>query len=452
MASDVKVAGWEESDIVLRLRDGRAEDLIVEQAETGPVISARQACEIKVPTATPVTVRDARSNLRVSELMDLNAEQVRGNLKLSEVDEAVIAEVYGSLKATEMSALRVVGTIFGQAVLKETRSADLQNVRGNLQVAGVGHLRASRIGGNLTAKEIEEGLSVEQVGGNALLKEVAGAVSLEQVAGNLVAKDLTGGASVPKIGGNLVWNGEVGRSRTYHFSVRGNATLRLEEDASAHVTLTAGGKLLSSLVLADQEQVEGRLTGTLGGGGAEIVVEARGNVLLGGGPGAGAPGLGEEISRQVEESLRAIDLEAIGRQVSEEMESAMSRLRVKLESVDWDRIGTQTERAVEQAMERMSREMERMTVKAARYQEKVERRAEKEGRRQEKLARKMDRAARRQRPVDVEIDVTEWPVEGAAEAVEPEPDLDEERLSILRMVEQGQITPQEAEMLLDALE
>jgi hypothetical protein len=35
--------------------------------------------------------------------------------------------------------------------------------------------------------------------------------------------------------------------------------------------------------------------------------------------------------------------------------------------------------------------------------------------------------------------------------VEPAPDLDEERLSILRMVEQGQISPEEAEMLLDAL-
>ena len=32
------------------------------------------------------------------------------------------------------------------------------------------------------------------------------------------------------------------------------------------------------------------------------------------------------------------------------------------------------------------------------------------------------------------------------------PATDEERLSILRMVEQGQISPEEAEMLLDALE
>jgi hypothetical protein len=287
MASDVKVTGGDEAGIVLKLRDGQADDLVVEQGESGPVISARKACEVRVPAATPVIIRQARGNLKVSELKDLNAEQVRGNLKLVEVGTAVIAEVYGNLEASEVSALRVVGTIFGQAVLGELQNADLQNVRGNLQVAELGNLRASRIGGNLKAKEVEGTLSVDQVGGNALLKEVAGAVSIEQVAGNLVAQDMTGGASIPKIGGNLVWNGEIGASRTYHFNVRGNATLRLEEDAGAHVTLTAGGKLLSSMALADQEQAGGRLTGTLGGGGAEIVVEARGNVLLGGGSGAG---------------------------------------------------------------------------------------------------------------------------------------------------------------------
>ena len=54
----------------------------------------------------------------------------------------------------------------------------------------------------------------------------------------------------------------------------------------------------------------------------------------------------------------------------------------------------------------------------------------------------------------VEITVGDDPAEGAYEEYEPEPgpDLDEERLSILRMLEQGQIAPEEAEMLLDALQ
>jgi hypothetical protein len=170
-------------------------------------------------------------------------------------------------------------------------------------------------------------------------------------------------------------------------------------------------------------------------------VDAGGNVLLGSSGAAVGAELGDEISRQVEESLSAIDLEAIGRQVGEEMEAAMSRLRVKLEGVDWNRIGHQAERAVEQAMDRMQRDMDRMVERATRYQARWEQKAEKEARRQERRARK-------------DPETRTWQTEVAEEkspAGEPQPDPDDERLTVLRMVEQGQITPEEAEMLLDAL-
>jgi hypothetical protein len=453
MANDATVTSCSDADILVRLRDGQQEDLAIEQTETGPVLSARVACEVQVPSSLPVTIRQALANLKVKELADLNAEQVRGNLKLSEVRTAVVAEVYGNLKADEMASLRLVGTVYGDAGLSEVAAVDIQNVRGNLQVKKSDRLRVSRISGNLQAREINGPLDADLVGGNALLKGVAGTVTLDQVAGNLVANNLTGGAKVSRIGGNLVLNGELGTGCTYHFLADGNAVLRLSEDASAHLTLSARGQLLSSLKLVDQELEGKRLTGTLGDGGAEIVVEARGNVLLGGDRGVAGAGLGEEISRQVEEGLRAIDLEAIGRQVSEEMEAALSRLRVKLESADWERIGLQAQQAVEQAMERMQRDMDRVAEKAARQQAWLARQAERETRRQERWERKLQKAAQGRQPA-AQAGAAAWQEEGApaSAGVEPGPDLEEERLSILRMVEQGQITPEEAEMLLDALE
>jgi hypothetical protein len=452
MAQDVAIDRWDEADVLIRLRDGQGEDLTIEQREAGPAVSARVACEVLVPSNVPVNIRQALANLKVGGISDLNAEQVRGNLKMSKVDEAVIAEVYGNLKASKTSSLRVVGTVYGNSGLNGVANADLQNVRGNLQVKAADHLRASRIGGNLQAKSLRGSLDADRVGGNALLKGVGGPVAVDQVAGNLVGKNLTGGAKVPRIGGNLALNGEIGMGCTYHFKADGNATLRLPEEANAHLTLVARGKTLSSVTLADQQQDGTRLTGKMGNGGAEIVVEAEGNVLLAGGLRPVATGLGEEISRQVEESLRAIDLEAIGQQVSEEMEAAMTRLRVKLEGVDWERIGHRTQDAVQQAMERMRRDMDRMVEKATRHQERVERRAEWDRRRAERLHRRTRGAPPHQPDEGVDAEAQDWQVEGAPDGAEPELNLDEERLSILRMVEQGQISPEDAEMLLDALQ
>jgi hypothetical protein len=464
MTSNLAVAGWDEADVYVRLRDGEEKDLAIEETEAGLSLSARVPCEIKVPYGSPLAIRQVAANLTVKGLKNgLNAEQVRGNLSLKDINEAMLAEVYGNLQASDIPSMRLVGTIFGDASLKGVQNADLQNIRGNLRVKGADQVRVSRTGGNLSAKGIGGNLNADQVGGNALLKGVDGAVTFEQVAGNLVAKQVTGGAKVPKIGGNLVLNGDLGTGRTYHFSARGNATVRLAEDANAHLTLTAKGNLVSSVALADQHKEGNTLTGTLGEGGTEIVVEARGNVVVGGGSGSQAfADLGEEISRQVEESLGAIDFEAIGQQVSQEMDAAMSRLRVKLESVDWDRIGTKTQAAIEQAMERMTHEMERVTEKAAHHQERIQRRAEqeaeraqrvaeREARRAERLARKYQGAATNSQADDVQVEMPVEAVEEVYEPPEPEPDLDEERLSVLRMVEQGQIAPEEAEMLLDAL-
>jgi hypothetical protein len=88
-----------------------------------------------------------------------------------------------------------------------------------------------------------------------------------------------------------------------------------------------------------------------------------------------------------------------------------------------------------------------MVEKAARHQEKIESKMEREQRRMERLERRHQRAAGHAHEAQA-AEATS----GSEDAVDPGPDLDEERLSILRMVEQGQIAPEEAEMLLDALQ
>ncbi len=450
MAGDVRLTSWDEVDVLLRLRDGQEQDVTIEETETGPAVSARVGCQVMVPTGLPVKIRQARANLKVAGISGLDAEQVRGNLKLNEVSQAVVAEVYGNLKAGATPSLRLVGTVYGDTDLDSVQSVDLQNVRGNLRVRGANRLRASRVSGNLQVKGIAATLEVGEVGGNATLEGIGAALILDQVAGNLAAKHLAGGARVPKIGGNLVLNGEIGTGCTYQFNARGNALLRLPEGAGAHLRLSAKGKLLSSRALSDERREGNTLIGTLGDGGAEMVVDAAGNIVLGGGRAETGAELGEEISRQIEEGLRAIDLETIGRQVGTELDAALSRLQVKLEAVDWERVGVETQRAVERAMAQMQRNMDRMVDKAARHQERLERRLEREGRRMDDWERR--RRASAEPSVEVDAELPNWPAAQDYEPADVGPHLDEERLSILRMVEQGQITPEEAEMLLDALE
>jgi E3 ubiquitin-protein ligase DOA10 len=123
-----------------------------------------------------------------------------------------------------------------------------------------------------------------------------------------------------------------------------------------------------------------------------------------------------------------------------------------MESIDWDRIGLRTQQAVEKAMDRMQIDVERVAEKAARQQERLERHAQKEAHRRKRQEQKHHRTAEGESMSEGNGEVVDWPEDPAGQPAAPEYDLEQERLSILRMVEQGQIAPQEAELLLDALE
>jgi ribosome-associated translation inhibitor RaiA len=437
MEQNVAVTGWEEAEVLVRLPTGAAEDLSVEQTEDGPAVSAREDCEVYVPTGLPVSVVEVKGNLAAKEMGTLQVEKARANLQVKAVEGAALVEVYGNLDAKEVASLQVKEAVYGNATVGELEAVDLKQVRGSLSAKEVGQLQVERVSGNLYAKEIRGPLTVDRVGGNALLKEVGGAVSLEKVGGNFTAKGLAAGAKVAKIGGNLALNGEIGAGCTYHFKAGGNGLLRLGEEASVHLTLNAGGGIQVAANLTDVERSRNSLRGTLGEGGAEVVLEAGGNILVGGKGPLVSVEVREEVSRQLEESLRlmedslrAIDFEAIGQQVSAEMDRAMAKLQVKLGEVDWENLGRRTQRSIERAMEHMQRDIDRAVERVARRQEKLERVAERAAYHRDFAHRGM----------------------GEPRAAQPAPDLDAERLEILKMLEEGKISAAEAETLLAALD
>lgn len=470
MAGDLRLVGWDETRVLIRV-DGEQEELSVGQDEGEVAVSCQTNCEVWVPGALPVSVGQAHGNLKARELnAALSLGPVHGDLKLADVQDVAVEEVHGNLKAEALGSLHVQGIVHGDVKVSDAQAVSVTDVGGNLRARGTGQLSAGDVGGDLLARDIDGAVTAGRVGGNGVLSDVSGLATLERTGGDLLGKDLLGGARVERIGGNLVLSGALGAGCTYHLKCGGDAVLKLDESAGAHLALRAGGQVHSSVELAEGERTRRSLSGTLGEGGAEVAVEAGGNVVLRRGPSvtpdwgesegeweAWGSRLGEEISRQVQESLGAIDIDALSRRATEEIQRAMGRLRSKLEDVDWERMGSQAQGAVDRAMSQMQRDIDRLAEKAARQQERS-------ARQQERAARMAERAAERQERRAGRGSYGEWvppvppvppvpfgpPHPGHPGAPEP-PSFTEERMAILKMVESGKITPEEASKLLDAL-
>jgi hypothetical protein len=301
--------------------------------------------------------------------------------------------VRGNLKVEEVDGSVAVGTVHGNAHLRAVGPAAVEQVFGNL--------RARQAGGDLRAHTVR---------GNARVRGIEGSLSLGQVDGNLVAERLQGGLEAERVHGNVRLAPLVSPSLDYRLNADGNLTLHIPTDASLRLALSARGGVRSSIPGLVLEETEGQMRGTLGAGEASLEAQVGGHASVRPLEPAYRPG----------EELDLSDLEGLGAQIEARVAEAMSEMESRLDEslgrIDSTEVRRRVERVAEKARRAAERETERVRLRT------------------ERAERRWRRASgRRPRP-------RRTPATG------------EERMRVLRLVEEGKVTPEQAADLLSALE
>lgn len=343
--------------------------------------------------------------------------------------------------------------VSGHATLKSLEGQlDIAKVDGHLTLRAVGTTNVVQVHGNLTGKGITGDLNVQRVDGNLTLRDIEGNLNAEgPLQGNFVLKDIDGDARA-EVNGNITVSLDPAPGSQIRLTAHGNLVCRLVEDASAKVIIERAGQIAVKIPdVGATSEIEAPYEITLGEGDAQIVLAADGNLILSTLPsdweiGAINVDLGEDFEGLVE-SLG----EQISRQVEAQLELLEQQLQTQLENLTTS-LGAagfsaeHAERIARRAQEAGERARARGEEKLRQAQERMQRKLEATRRRAEMKARAAERAARdrRKRPTAFSWSSTPPP--------QREPPSDEERLMILQMLEQGKITPEEAEQLLSALE
>jgi len=341
-----------------------------------------------------------------------------------------------------------IDRVHGEARLKLLEEpVSINSVDGSLVASYCGPLQVGRVSGELIAKHISGDLQIEEVDGNVILKEVEGWARLDRVSGNLEAREVRGNLHAT-VDGNARLRLSNLEGDEVQVSAEGNLECRLSLDASAQVQLSSGAERIQVSGPEGRMVIQERAYSlTLGEGEARVFLSAEGNLSIsseeedwdetGGVPDPEfSAQIAEQIGRQVEAQMQALT-----RQLEEQM--------AHLSSVA-GRAGVSAER-MEQIMQRARETSERATARAQekmrKAQEKLARKMENEQRKAEARARAAERRGARSFGIHVSTS-------GGAGASVPasEPVSEEERMLILRMLEEKKITLDEAERLLSALE
>jgi hypothetical protein len=294
---------------------------------------------------------------------------------------------------------------------------------GNVQLRNVGPTAIEETFGNLRAQYVEGDLSAQVTRGKIRASQVEGSLTVDRVDGNLIIEGLQGGLTTEQVRGNIRLESLFAPEQTYRLNAHGNLTIYVPPNASLRLTLQASGGVRSSLSNLTLEETDGMLWGTLGDGAAILDAQVSGRISL-------RPVESDEIIDEGAFDFVA-DLEGLGAQIEARIAESMAEMEVRLDEslgrIDSEQIRMQMERAKEQALRKTEHAAEKARQAAEREAERARMRAERAERRWRRASGRKPRPKR-------------------------QPATDEERMRVLKMVEEAKITPEQAAELLAALE
>lgn len=402
---DLQARGWETPQIAVH---ADPEALTLEQLDNQVTLSCEADCDLRLPLGATLTLESVKGDASIKFLED----------------QLTISEVHGD--------------------------CDVRHVAG---------CAIATVHGDLTVKSVSEDLHVAAVKGDADVRDVNGDLALDQVDGNLDVQNVEGSLQAAAAGNARLRLPAISGD-AYQVRADGNIYCYLPEDASLRIRLSsAGGGIKVRTPQGSNTYQQTNYELALGAAEAPMALEAGGSIYLfverpgwpesspqSGGFGALPDDFGQQVARQVESQIHQQMVE-MTRRINEQMERLSDRLsRAGFSPEETERIVGQTMGTSEQAAARSQEKMRRA-------QEKLERKLEAHRRRSE--ARGPSPADRRTRRQSWGF---EWPTPPAPMTppippAPPRPAVSEdERLMILRMLEQKKISLDEAEQLLSALE
>src|SRR5258708_33449701 len=330
------------------------------------------------------------------------------SLRVPEDATLVIDTVGGDAKITDISGLVTMNIVGGDLVLRDT-----------------GPITISKIGGDLVIKRTEGDAEVQLVGGDANLRQIGGDLNIALVGGDVSIYSIKGNCDLESIGGDLIFNTNFATDARYHLTVGGDVLGKVAADANVRFVIPPYTETSIQIPNAEQQKENDHTVVVVGSGAAEVEF---GNI---GG------------------DLELISTDGMDKESESIYESFFPGDPGDLADI----ISARVNEPIAPLLDRVKRRTERMQRQAERTADRGKNQSEGHGRGwgfgwwggTEKPKRGFGSSGSPGWPGG-------FPEKEKREPATGEPVTNEERMAILQMVENKQISIEEAEKLLTALE
>jgi len=401
---DLVIRSWLETAVNLK-----GDDFQAEESETGLFISSKGDLKLMLPEAAAIAVENAGGDLVIKNVSgDLSLGNIQGDVVLAGIGHVKVDTIHSDLSAKNINGSFNASLIRGDAVLRRTGAITLQTVEGDIAV-----------------KVATGDIHIVEAQGDTSLHSVKGDLTIEQCQRDVNVSNLGGKTAVRGVQGDIRLRG--GLSAAEHiFEAERDIIVRWPLAEPLDFTATAP-QIINRIALEKEVEGENSLTGRLGDGETMVTFIAGGRFIL---------KEGNVIDSKWETEFMdgesyTFDFADLGEQISTQINDKISQVTAQIDAKIGPEIG-------ENIAAKLMRETERATARVERAAKRARARAEREA---AKAERRAARAERRRYGRGYQTSSSA-----------PKKATQEEQIKILKMVEQGIITPDEANTLLDALE
>ncbi len=362
----------------------------------------------------------------------LDAEQTGNTITFScKSDCSVRVPRLANIKITKVGGDARVKALQG--------SLEIEMISGDLTLRQTGAVKVDRISGDVSAKKVFGALIVKEVSGDLSARGVAGDVFAEKVSGDVYLRDVAGNARA-QASGDVILSLDFKPNQQYDFKASGDVLCRISPNTSAKVMAQFNGDVSVDVAGAKMEGGGGQRVITLGDGASQVTLRAAGDISItsqSAEPEAMGEHFGDEFGVMAEE---------FSAQIESQIEAHMADLEKHLSHIGGVK-GDRVSARVQEAMDRARRKAEAARQRVQSRVDAAQSRAEAKAERGKRFGFKFDLGKSFAPPRPPMPPTPPRPPKPASEPVS-----DEERMMILRMVEQKKISIEEAEKLLAALE
>jgi DUF4097 and DUF4098 domain-containing protein YvlB len=393
-------------------------------------------------------------DVRVEQATSASFETVEGDARVRDVPTVRIAHTGGDVAVNGASEGCQLGHVEGDAALHDTGPVTLGHVGGDLAANRVRELRAGDVQGDCAVNGDESTITLGTVHGDLAVRLETGSLQAGAVHGDVAIEGALAKFNLGNTHGDLALRLTPTSDGSYRANVGGDAAISIPGDSNLELHAVVRGNIAGVGSLR-HEQHGGVISVTFGSGGARLQLTVGGDLTVRG-PASAASSWSPDLGALNEDMAQlGRELGDMGREIAASFKPGV--WAGKRGRKGW-RAGVGIDPAQREQLKRQVRDTVRSSVEQARS-------AVQEALRAVDITPPTPPTPpmRPTPPTPATPPTPPTPVTSTSEAMTgatvplaeqqtAQPDTDAERLAILRMLQEGKITPEEAEELLAELE